>query len=565
MRGQALTSSVLRVATRGSLLARTQTEQAVELLRSAAPDARFELVIVRTSGDRGRRDTVGAFVREIQQALLSGEADLAVHSLKDLPVEPTLGLALAAIPPRADARDVLVTRGPALADLPPGALVGTGSPRRAAQLRRLRRDVQTAPMAGNVDTRLRRLASGDVDALLLAAAALERLGYAEALALGEAQVEGSALAVSALPLEAMLPAPGQGALAIECRADRDDLLDLARRVDHAPTRRAVEAERALLKLLGGGCRAPMGAFGTVSDGCCRLAGFHAEPDGPRSARSEVEGPAERSEALAEDLAERLCEALRRPLAGLRVLVTRPREQAAGVVGRLAALGSEPILAPAIEIAPPPEWGELDALLRGLAERDWVVFTSANGVRCAAERAREIGATLPGEAPPKLAAIGPATARALAEAWRPPDAVPERYLSEEVAEALGDAAGQRVALARADIARRELPEELRRRGACVEEIVAYSVRSAPDGEALRGLVGPPDIIAFGSPSAVRGLHALLQDLRRESWLRGSDLACIGPVTEHAVRELGLTPRWVASSYTWDGLVDAIVGEGEEDER
>lgn len=560
-----MTPDPVRVATRGSLLARTQAEQAIGLLAAAAPPTRFELAIVRTAGDRGQRDVTGAFVREIQQAVLAGEADLAVHSLKDLPVEPSPGLTIAAIPPRADPRDVLMTRGPGLADLPAGARVGTGSPRRAAQLWRMRSDLSVEPLVGNVDTRIGKLAAGHYDGIVLAAAALERLGHAPAIACGRLAHDGACLAVHALPLDAMLPAPGQGALAIECRADRADMLELARRVDHDPTRLAVAAERALLAALGGGCRAPVGAHAAVEGGACRLRGFHSAQDGSRSARAEAEGLAAGGEALASSLAARLRHRLGLPLAGLRVAVTRPRDQAGPVLERLEALGAEAICVPAIEIAPPEDWSGLDALLRGLRERDWVVFTSANGVRFAAERARAIGVSLPAEAPPRLAAVGPATARALEAAWRMPDAMPEAYLSAAVAGALGEVAGRRVALARADIARPELPDMLVRRGARVEAAVAYRVRAIEESGALVDLAGPPDIVALGSPSAARGLLGLLQGLGRDDWFHRSALACIGPVTADAVRELGATARWVAPVHTWDGLIDAIVGDRRSDER
>jgi hydroxymethylbilane synthase len=257
----ATSTDVLRLGTRRSALAMAQASGVADALRVRGHEV--ELVGVTTDGDRSARagapladaGGMGVFVAAQRLRLLAGDVDLVVHSLKDLPTAPAAGLVIAAIPPREDPRDALVSLGGrALADLPSGARVGTGSPRRAAQLRAARPDLDVRPLRGNVDTRLRKVAQGELDAVVVAAAGLARLGRLD---------EASEL----LDPSSMLPAPGQGALAIECRATdlelRSPLAQAISSLDDAATRATVTAERALLAELEAGCTAPVGALARV--------------------------------------------------------------------------------------------------------------------------------------------------------------------------------------------------------------------------------------------------------------------------------------------------------------
>jgi hydroxymethylbilane synthase len=235
----------------------------------------------------------GIFTRAVEAELLAGRADVAVHSLKDLPTLLDPALVLAAFPPRADARDALVSRGgESFDELPPGAVLGTSSPRRAAQVLAQRPDLRVVSVRGNVETRLAKLRNGQVDALLLAAAGLERLGLLEA-------------AAELLSIERFTPAVGQGALALQCRADDPETRALLAAIDDPPTRSAVTAERAFLRALGGGCRLPIAAFGRVQGERLRLRGSIVTTDGRTSYADETEGPVDAPEPLGERLAERL--------------------------------------------------------------------------------------------------------------------------------------------------------------------------------------------------------------------------------------------------------------------
>jgi hydroxymethylbilane synthase len=268
----------LRAATRGSPLARWQTEHIAGLLREVDPDLVVELVVVDTQGDR-RLDVPiwelggkGVFAKEVQAAVLEGRADLAVHSAKDLPSVGVPGLVLAAVPERGDPRDALV--GSTLAELPAGAEVATGSLRRQVELRRHRPDLHFASLRGNMQTRLAKVA--EHDAIVVAATALDRLGLAEHIS-------------ERLGVETMLPQVAQAALAVECRAEDHELRSLLARIEHGPTRRCVDAERAFLAELGGDCSLPAGAHAVVTSNGLHVRAFLAEPDGGSMLRASLTG------------------------------------------------------------------------------------------------------------------------------------------------------------------------------------------------------------------------------------------------------------------------------------
>ena len=290
----------LRVGTRGSTLALAQSGTVGEAL-VAVSGGTAELVRIRTQGDvnQGPLASIGGtgvFVIEVRSRLLAGDVDVIVHSLKDLPTAPADGLALAAVPVREDPADALCARdGLTLDDLPSGATVGTGSPRRVAQLLRLRPDLRVQPIRGNIDTRLGLVTGGALDAVVLAAAGLARIGRSAAI-------------TQRLGPDVMLPAPAQGALAVECReldADGSWFSSGLRALDDADTRAAVVAERSLLSTLEAGCTAPVGAYATVSAGELTLAGAVIAVDGSREVRGRITGPAHTAAQLGAHLAAEL--------------------------------------------------------------------------------------------------------------------------------------------------------------------------------------------------------------------------------------------------------------------
>lgn len=272
----------IRVGSRGSPLALIQDEEVLSPLRSRHPDLEFEVVVVRTSGDANQTSPLagmglGVFVSEIEARLLSGELDMAIHSLKDLPTKLPEGLTLGAIAERRDPRDVLVNRwGRKLSDIPDGARIGTSSPRRAAQLRRHAPGVEVVPIRGNVETRLRKADGDEADGAVLAAAGLARLGLEDRVA-------------DYLSPQRFVPPPGQGALAVEVREDDTRMLEILESVEHPATRFEVTAERAFLETLGGGCSLPVGAYARTMGHELLMTVFLSNPEGSRVFTAKVDG------------------------------------------------------------------------------------------------------------------------------------------------------------------------------------------------------------------------------------------------------------------------------------
>jgi len=286
----------IRIGSRGSKLALVQAESVAARIRQLYPQSDVSIHQVVTKGDRNRSTQpdqvagIGIFVKELEEALLDNRIDLAVHSLKDMPTEIPRGLCLFAVTERLDPRDVLVSGSKKLSELAPGARIGTGSFRRAVQLASYRPDLEICGIRGNIDTRLRKVSRGEFDGVILAAAALERLGY-------EGRVS------EYLPLEHFLPAVGQGVLAIEGRVTDKEIKRLIDPINHLPAWQSITAERAFLFALGGGCRAPIAALGTVNGTTLELKGMVADAGGRQILYDREEG----STAVPEEVGKRLAQ------------------------------------------------------------------------------------------------------------------------------------------------------------------------------------------------------------------------------------------------------------------
>jgi hydroxymethylbilane synthase len=558
------------LGTRGSALARAQAERVAALLAAAWPGLECEALPIVTQGDRTQSSGEplpeiggkGLFTAELEQALRDGGIDLAVHSLKDLPTEEPVGIALGAVCLREDVRDCLVARdGLTLAELPAGAVVGTSSLRRAAQLRALRPELEIRSIRGNVDTRVRKVREGEYDAAVLAAAGIRRLGLEE-------------IVTEWLPAETMLPAPGQGALAVQCRAGDEPALALLEAIDDPSTRAATTAERAFLRELGAGCTAPVAAYaqalapqpsGKLSQGALRLGltAMVASTDGRDVIRVEAEGePEELGQRLAREAratgADRILASIREPklgarshkaapLSGRRIVVTRPQEQSAGLAEGLERLGATVSILPLVGIEPVQDRTVVGSTLEGLDAYDWIVFTSANGVAV-------VGPRLGALRDVRIAAVGPATAAAVRTFGLEPSFVPERFAADEIAAGLGPLTGARVLLPQADIADPALAEKLRLHGAIVTAISVYRTvavdRSASELAALRA----SDAVVVASSSAARSLAS--QGGGGEALV-----VCIGPKTAEAARVAGLPVGLVAEEATANGIIQALVAHYE----
>lgn len=535
----------LTIGSRGSQLALWQARWVAARLEELGVETTLE--IIKTTGDKitdvplAKVGSKGLFTKEIEEALLDGRIDLAVHSLKDLPTVLPDGLTVAAIPQRETPYDALI--GSTLANLAHGARVGTSSLRRSAQLKRLRPDLVLEPVRGNLDTRLRKLDEGQYDAILLAAAGLRRLGWGERI-------------TELLPADVMCPAVGQGALAIETRDDHGAAFEVCSKLDHAATRAAVTAERAVLASLGGGCQVPIGAHAKVEGGTLALRAAVIHPDGEPLYLDTSSGAMEDAAALGAAAAARLLEQGARsilasvyggdlPLAGRRVLVTRAKTQAGTLSAKLRSLGADVIELPVIDFE------ALDFEAPDWASYDWAIFTSANAVEFFFRRAQAA-------AGPKLCAIGPATAAALEALGLKPAVVPDEYIAESVVAVLSQEGlqGKKVLLPRAAAARDVVPDRLTALGAHVDVLPVYRNVVPADlaeraQEVLRAV--RPDWITLTSGSTVKNLLAATG----AELLQGARIASIGPVTSDAARSHGLEVTIQAASATLDSLVEAIV--------
>lgn len=528
----------LRLGTRGSDLALWQARHIAARLGKAGHEV--QILVLETRGDRiddvplQTLEGKGFFTTEIEQALLEERIDLAVHSHKDLPSAMTEGLVIAAVPPRAAPEERLLiapaAHAPEGAFLPlvRGARVGTSAPRRTAQLGALRADLELLALRGNVPTRVRRLREGRYDAIVLAAAGLDRLG-----------LDLSGLVVHTLTRDELVPAPGQGALAVQTRARDRELRAICAAVLADPEAAStVAAERALLVALGGGCNLPLGvALRRESEHSWHVSAFLG------AGVPLAEHPARWCQARGADPAAAVAAAGARltsgrptghgPLAGLRVALTGTRDSAIELATRLATLGALVTREEALEVEDLPA-PTLAARVAALARGDALVLTSSN----AARRMRDLRPA-PGV---RVAAVGPATARALGEVGLVPELVGEAG-AQALARALALAPGARVLFPCAENARAELESELSARGVRVERLVLYRTRARAEFE----WQAEADVRLYLSPSAVAAASA--RERQRPGQARR---LALGPSTATALAAAGLAHECAASTDPEDVL-------------
>jgi len=562
----------LLLGTRSSRLALWQARRVADLLRGHGVEC--HVVSIETRGDQIPDRPLpeiggdGAFTERIEGALRASRIDIAVHSLKDLPVQDPDELCVGAVLGREEVREVLITRdGRGLAALPGGAVVGSSSTRRQAQILALRPDLVVRPIRGNVETRIRKVETGEYDATLLAGVGVARLGLQEKIS-------------AWMDVADVLPAPGQGAIAVQCRTADEATRTALAAVDDAVLRAETEAERGFLRALGGGCSAPVGAFAQTRDGRLRLRGRVSALDGTRVVNVIGEGDdpsalaaALAARALGEGAAELIAEAGRRvagtqavptgALRNLRVLVTRPRDQADDLCSMLAAEGAVPLVVPMIRVSPVSDTTVLDAAIARLEEYRWLIFASANGVEYFMRRLAAVRPSGWHPGSPRVAAVGPATAAALERRAIGVDFVPAVHTAAALAEGLvsrepGGLEGAAVLMPRALEGREDAALLLRRHGAQVDDVPAYRTEACTlSPRDLVPLEGGVDAILFSSSSAVGAWCSQAErEPRMVDATRRSVVACIGPATTATARERGLRVDVEAPSHTAGGLVAAL---------
>lgn len=536
----------LKLGTRGSALAISQSEQVADALRARGHEVK--LVRIRTGGDVARGSLtqlggVGVFAAELRIALLNGECDFAVHSLKDLPTQPVEGLTIAAVPARVDHRDALCARdGRTLTQLPTGATVGTGSPRRVAQLRQLRPDLRYVDVRGNVGTRLARVSAADLDAVVLAAAGLERLGMTEHIT----------------DYLELLPSPGQGALALECRTDNTEVMAALAALDHPETARAVHAERQMLAELGGGCAAPIGALGrggTLEAGVFALDGSaavtHSMPladDAGALAAQQLlrQGAADIAE-LDASRPSRLAElhddsSLWRGanvLAGMHVFF--PRADEGDLLAALRASGAEVTAEPVQRRVPL-------ATDRTFEGADWIAVTSPATFTVL----EQLGLRFPESA--RLAVVGLGTATAAREHGYRVDLLPVGGESSaaSLAEAWPVGSG-RVLIPGSALSSPVLAAGLREKGYEVETLPVYTmepVESLPQRLVTDYRSGHFDAVVVLSGSMGTAIEQLL------GWPSETAVVAFGPPSAASLHHRSVPVAAQAATQDADGLIQAL---------
>lgn len=546
-----LVTDPIRLGTRASQLARTQSATVGDALAAVSGRAWAE-VLVTTPGDDTTKPldqpgSPGLFVSTLRRALLAGEVDVVVHSFKDLPSAPEPGIALAAVPARVDPRDALVSRDHVhLADLPPGSVVGTSSPRRAAALARLRPDLVIRPIRGNVDTRLRKVRDGEFDATVLAVAGLTRIGRLDEIT----QV-----------LDDMLPAPAQGALAVECREGDTTMRSLLSRLDDTQARLVTAAERHVLVGINAACTTAVGAHATYGAGLLHLRaeltvdGHHASTD--------VSGPCEPDDLLqARVIGLRAAAQLTghaRPVLLIRSEGNDTDAQA------LSDFGIAAITEPFVRIAPLRDGPDAAQLLTSLrdcaddpsaAQSTWLVATSPMTVPSwlAAVDGADLSAAVAAAAAAgvRAAATGQRTASTLRDLGFPSVRVPADSSARGLVDDLATLPPGNALFPRGNLALRTLPDGLRDLGWQVDEGVVYETTTVPDRPASASLIegGEVSAVILRSPSAVRALvaHATVPAT--------VPIVCAGRTTADAARAAGLTVATTAASPSSGDVAAAV---------
>lgn len=545
---------MLRIGTRDSDLALWQARHVQALLKSKA-DVESVLVPVKTQGDLDQVTPLAAlegkgfFTKELENILLTNRADLAVHSLKDLPTTLPPGMQVAAVLSRADRREALLVRKGSHADRTPlpvkkGGILGTSSARRESQVRVMAPDLQIADLRGNVPTRVRKLREGQYDAILLAWAGLSRL-----------ELDVADLEIVLLPLDTFLPAPGQGALAIEIREDDDETARILATLDEPATRRIVEAERGLLHLFAGGCKLPLGVY-AEGTGEIRLQAVYGAkaPSGDwiqfRSERT-ADSPEAVSEAVFGDLMEQKqawAEATK-PLAGKTVAVTRPADKVTSLFDSVERMGGTLKALPTLAFEPAGDQNEVDTAVSELANYHWLFFTSANAVYYFLEECLR-GKALPSHL--RIAAVGKGTAQSIIDAGYKVDLTGSgggRELADTFLETVG--AGHRVLWPTAEAAREEMRETLVAAGVEITPLVVYRSTLPPAEARVAVDVDTIDWVLVTSPMAGKNFVELYGTPPNCQWV------AIGPTTQAEMQKLLKIPVIVAREASLEALAEVLV--------
>ncbi len=546
------------IGTRGSRLSLAQARIVADRIKKSSPGLAVEIVVIKTYGDvkkdmkLDRLEQQGVFVKDIDLQLLDGTIDIAVHSLKDIPTKLQDGIRIGAIVERADPRDVVISRdGCGLRDLAKGAKIGTSSMRRKGQLLHFRKDLNVMEMRGNVDTRIAKLDGGEYDAIVLAAAGVERLGLSDRIS-------------EYLPFEVMLPAPGQGAIAVEIR-DGDAMIEpIVRKIDDAKARAEVEAERTVLSRIGGGCNALLGAYAKTHGSRLEISAAITSSNGEMKYSYSQEGSVKFPDEVGIEVAEKIlmgnaAEILpdksdKSRLAGKVVMVTKDEKEGEGLCKSLLDRRAIPVYFPTIK---PVNISYSMKTAHRINKYDFVLVTSRRGADKLLEILQVVGLEKDAFGPVVIA-IGPETRQYLWGRGIAARSLPSAKYSKDIIEGLAGVKDRRVLIINSALAGNELAAGLSARGAIVDRITPYAMYVPKVSMQRKNMVMgyKLDFITFASPSAVTGFLKILGRKNAMRLLRRSKVVCIGETTSGKCEKENIKVCGIAGEHTVEGIVKCM---------
>jgi len=541
------------IGARGSKLALIQTELIKQQLQPLLPHSKITVKIIKTTGDSNMSpvplDSVGKgwFTKELDKALLEGEIDIAVHSLKDIPETLPKELTIAAIPKREDAREALVSNNNLLFEkLKKNAIIGTDSVRRKTQLLHKRPDLVIKSIRGNVDTRLKKLGAGEYDGIFLAVAGLKRLGFQDNITEYFKPVD-------------IVPSPGQGALAVVARKNDKALLTLLKKLNHKKTIAAVKAERAFSHVFGTGCKLPIGAYAHITKEKIILYGMVGSEDGKYIVKDSISGNSATPATTGKKLAKLLLQKSPWYKTKKYIVITRPEDENNIFKTQIEQLGYVTFSYPTITITKVKITPKMKEKLQQIDACDWIVFTSKNGVKFFIEALLDARISVSALLQKQIAAIGPKTAEEVKKYRLPVHFIPSQFTTKDLAKELPAFVGKKIFMPRANIADPLLIKHLREKGAKVTDLPIYkTVLLQQKNKKFETLIKEELIkgIIFTSPSTVEGFLKNIKSMEGQDFLFSLPVFSIGPVTAQKLKKNGFKKVHIAQRFTMDGIIAKI---------
>jgi hydroxymethylbilane synthase len=545
-----MSSKKIIIGARGSKLSLVQVDIIKQQLQRVLPHSEIVIKIIKTTGDRNMSpvplDSVGKgwFTKELDKALFEGKIDIAVHSLKDIPETLSKELIIAAIPEREDAREALISKNNIpFIKLKKGAVIGTDSLRRKTQILHQRPDIIVKSIRGNVNTRVAKFDKGEYDGIFLAVAGLKRLGLEDRITQYFKPAD-------------IIPAPGQGALAVVARGNDEKLLTILTKLNHKETIAAVKAERAFSRAFGTGCKLPVGGYAHITKEKIILYGMVGSEDGTHIAKDSISGNSTAPVTIGKKLAKLLLRKSPWYSDEKYIVITRPEKENNVFKTQIEQFGYSVFSYPTITITKVKITPKMREKLHQIDTCDWVVFTSKNGVKFFIEALLDAHISVSTLLQKQIAVIGPKTAEEVGKYRLPVHFIPSQFTTKDLAKELPVVAGKKILMPRANIATPQLTKHLREKGAKVIDLPIYKTlllqrknknfETLIKKELIKGII-------FTSPSTVEGFLENIKHIKNNDFLFSLPVIAIGPVTVKKLKIHGFRKINMAKRFTTDGII------------